>query len=291
MNKPIISPLRLRMIEDMEIRGFAEKTRRSYLRVVRDFAVFVGRSPDLAGAEELRRYQHHLRMSGATATTLNAAVSALRFFFGVTLGRDDAVAGLTTVRQPSKVPVVLSPDEVARLLAAAPGAKCRAALSVAYGVGLRASEVVSLKVTDIDSGRMVIRVEQGKGRKDRHAMLSKTLLETLRAWWREGRAGGVMLPSGWLFPGRNPVNHLTTRQLNRAFHAAREAAGISKPVNLHTLRHCFATHLLEQQVDIRLIQVLLGHARLDTTARYSRVDSRTLKAVRSPLETLSPPPA
>jgi len=170
MNKPIISPLRLRMIEDMEIRGFAEKTRRSYLRVVRDFAVFGGRSPDLAGAEELRRYQHHLRMSGATATTLNAAVSALRFFFGVTLGRDDAVAGLTTVRQPSKVPVVLSPDEVARLLAAAPGAKCRAALSVAYGAGLRASEVVSLKVTDIDSGRMVIRVEQGKGRKDRHAV-------------------------------------------------------------------------------------------------------------------------
>jgi site-specific recombinase XerD len=290
MTEQTISPLRRRMIEDMEIRGFSPQTQGSYLRVVRDFAVFMRYSPDKAGTEDLRRYQHHLRTSGATATTMNAAVSALRFFFAVTLGRGDASVGLTTVREPRKVPVVLSPAEVARLLDAASSAKHRAALSIAYGAGLRASEVVSLKVNDIDSERMMIRVEQGKGRKDRYAMLSETLLVTLRSWWKEARSRGVMLPGGWLFPGQNPVNHLTTRQLNRTFHAAREAAGIDKPVNLHTLRHCFATHLLEQKVDIRVIQVLLGHRKLDTTARYSRVDSRTLRAVKSPLEHQNPPP-
>jgi len=290
MTEQAISPLRRRMIEDMEIRGFSPQTQGSYLRVVRDFAVFMGYSPDKAGTEDLRRYQHHLRTSGATATTMNAAVSALRFFFAVTLGRGDASVGLATVREPRKVPVVLSPAEVARLLDAASSTKHRAALSIAYGAGLRASEVVSLKVNDIDSERMVIRVEQGKGRKDRYAMLSETLLVTLRSWWKEARSRGVMLPGGWLFPGQNPVNHLTTRQLNRTFHAARKAAGIDKPVNLHTLRHCFATHLLEQKVDIRVIQVLLGHRKLDTTARYSRVDSRTLRAVKSPLEHLNPPP-
>mgnify|MGYP002725601745 CR=1 FL=1 len=291
MTKTAISPLRQRMIEDMTIRGFAAKTQKSYLRMVRDFAAFVGRPPDAANTEDLRRYQHHMRTSGATATSMNAAVSALRFFFSVTLARGDAGVGLTTVREPRKVPVVLSPEEVARLLEAAAGAKYKAALSVAYGAGLRASEVVSLKVTDIDSERMVIRVEQGKGRKDRYAMLSESLLEALRVWWKEARSRGVMLPGGWLFPGQNPVNPLTTRQLNRTFHEARKAAGIDKPVCLHTLRHCFATHLLEQDVDIRVIQVLLGHRKLDTTARYSRVDSRTLRAVKSPLENLSPPPA
>ena len=285
------SPLRQRMTEDMTVRGFTPSTQRGYLTAVKNFTVFLGRSPDQADAEDLRRFQLHMRSIGASATTMNAAVSALRFLFAVTLGRHDADVGLTTVRAPSKVPVVLSPDEVARLLEAAPGTKYRAALSVAYGAGLRASEVVSLKVTDIDSERMVMRVEQGKGRKDRYAMLSDDLLKVLRSWWKEARSKGVMLPGGWLFPGQNPVNHLTTRQLNRAFHAAIDAAGIDKPVNLHTLRHCFATHLLEQHVDIRLIQVLLGHKKLDTTARYSHVDSRTLRAVKSPLEHLSPPPA
>jgi site-specific recombinase XerD len=214
----------------------------------------------------------------------------LRFFFGVTLGRDDANQGMTTVREPHKLPVVLSPEEVARLLDAASGLKYRAALSVAYGAGLRASEVVSLKLTDIDSSRMVIRVEQGKGRKDRYAMLSEPLLHLLRAWWLAARERGVMLPGGWLFPGQNPVNPLTTRQLNRAFHGAKAAAGIDKPVSLHTLRHCFATHLLEQKVDIRVIQVLLGHSKLDTTARYSHLANTTLRAVKSPLDHLSPGP-
>ena len=274
------SPLRQRMTEDMTIRGFTASTQRGYIRAVGDFTAFFGRSPDSAGAEDLRRYQLHMRSNGASATSMNAAVSALRFFFTVTLGRDDAQVGMTTVREPRRLPVVLSPEEVARLLDAAPGLKYRAALSVAYGAGLRASEVVSLKLIDIDSSRMVIRVEQGKGRKDRYAMLSEPLLHLLRTYWKASR------PQGWLFPGQNPVNPLTTRQLRRAFDGARAAAGIDKRVSLHTLRHCFATHLLEQKVDIRVIQVLLGHKKLDTTARYSQVASTTLRAVKSPLEQL-----
>jgi site-specific recombinase XerD len=286
MTDETISPLRQRMTEDMTVRGFTACTQRGYLAAVRNFTVFLGRSPDQASAADLRRYQHHMRTSGASATTMNAAVSALRFFFGVTLGRGDAEVGMTTVRQAQRLPVILSPEEVARLLDAAPGLKSRAALSVAYGAGLRASEVVSLKVTDIDSRRRVIRVEQGKGRKDRYAMLSDDLLDLLRSWWRVAQGKGVMLPGGWLFPGQNPVNSLTTRQLSRIFHAAKDAAEIDKRVSLHTLRHCFATHLLEQKVDIRVIQVLLGHKKLETTAHYSQVDSTTLKAVKSPLELL-----
>jgi site-specific recombinase XerD len=278
------------MIEDMTVRGFTACTQRGYITAVRTFTVFFGRSPDQATSEDLRRFQLHMRSQGASATTMNAAVSALRFFFGVTLGRGDAQAGMTTVREPRRLPVVLSPQEVARLLDAAPGLKYRAALSLAYGAGLRASEVVHLKIADIDSGRQVIRVEQGKGRKDRYAMLSEPLLVLLRAWWLAARERGVMLPGGWLFPGQNPVNPLTTRQLNRAFHSAKAAAGIDKRVSLHTLRHCFATHLLEQKVDIRVIQVLLGHKKLETTAHYSQVASTTLRAVKSPLEHLSPGP-
>jgi site-specific recombinase XerD len=284
-----ISPLRRRMIEDMTVRGFSAGTQQGYIRAVRDFTAFFGRAPDQADAEDLRRFRIHMRSEGASATRMNATVSALRFFFGVTLGRDDARTGMTTVREPRKLPVVLSPDEVARLLDAAPGPKYKAALGLAYGAGLRASEVVHLKLGDIDSGRMVIRVEQGKGRKDRYAMLSDPLRDLLRAWWLAGRARGVMLPGGWLFPGQNPVNPLTARQLNRAFHGAREAAAIDKPVSLHTLRHCFATHLLEQKVDIRVIQTLLGHSKLDTTARYAQVASTTLRAVKSPLEHLPAP--
>jgi len=290
MTKTPISPLRQRMIDDMTVRGFTPSTQRGYLVAVTNFAAFFDRPPDQADAEDLRRYQLHMRTNGASATSMNAAVSALRFFFGVTLERGDANAGMTTVRTPKRLPVVLSPQEVERLLNAAPGIKYRAALGLAYGTGLRASEVVSLKVADIDSERDVIRVEQGKGRKDRYANLSDPLLVLLRDWWVEARKRGVMLPKGWLFPGQNPVNPLTTRQLNRAFHAAKDAAGIDKPVCLHTLRHCFATHLLEQNVDIRLIQVLLGHKKLDTTARYAHVASSTLHAVKSPLEHLKLPP-
>jgi site-specific recombinase XerD len=278
------------MTEDMTVRGFTACTQRGYIAAVKRFTAFLGRSPDEATAEDLRRFQLHMRSEGASATTMNMAVSALRFFFAVTLGRGDAEVGMTTVRTPRRLPVILSPEEVARLLDATPGLKYRAALSVAYGAGLRASEVVSLKVSDIDSSRQVIRVEQGKGRKDRYAMLSDPLLDLLRAWWLAARERGVMLPAGWLFPGQTPVNPMTTRQLSRVFHGAREAAGIDKPVSLHTLRHCFATHLLEQKVDIRVIQVLLGHKKLETTAHYSQVASTTLRAVKSPLEALSQGP-
>ena len=281
MTDKAISPLRRRMIEDMTIRKLAPQTQASYIRAVRNFTVFLGRSPDQASAEDLRRYQLHLASSGVSVPNQNATVTALRFFFTVTLGRSKLTERMPFVREPRKLPVVLSPEEVARFLEAAPGLKYRAALSVAYGAGLRAAEVVSLKVSDIDSARMVIRVEQGKGGKDRYVMLSAHLLELLRAYWKAAR------PRGWLFPGQNRVNPLTTRQLNRACHAAAAVAGIDKRVSLHTLRHSFATHLLEQKVDIRVIQVLLGHKKLDTTALYSQVATRTIREVRSPLEQLA----
>src|ERR1700754_1947972 len=284
---PSGSSLRERMIEDMNVRGFTEDTRRDYIRCVKRFAAFIGRSPDTATAEDLRRFQVHQTQTGMQPPGINSAVSALRFFFTVTLDRPDLSRRLAVVHQPRKLPLVLSVEEVARLLEAAPGPKYKAALGTAYGAGLRVSEVVALKTTDIDSTRMLIRVEQGKGRKDRHAMLSPQLLELLRTWWREGRRRGVMLPQGWLFPGRNSLEPISTRQINRAVHEAAEAAGIKKRVSPHTLRHSFATHLLEQDVDIRVIQVLLGHSKLDTTALYARVATKTIRSVTSPLEHLA----
>jgi site-specific recombinase XerD len=278
MTDEAMSPLRRRMIEDMTIRKLAPKTQQGYIRTVKDFAAFLGRSPDTASVEDIRRFQLHLAESGAHIPILNHTVSALRFFFRVTLKRHDIIEHTTFIREPRKLPVVLSPEEVARLLNAAPGLKYKAALSVAYGAGLRAAEVVSLKVCDIDSRRMIVRVEQGKGHKDRNVMLSPSLLDLLRAWWRVAR------PRGWLFPGRNPVQPMTTRQLNRACHAAAETADIEKNVSPHTLRHSFATHLLEQNTDIRVIQLLLGHAKLENTALYARVATKTIQQVMSPLE-------
>jgi site-specific recombinase XerD len=278
MTDEAMSPLRRRMIEDMTIRKLAPKTQQGYIRTVKEFAAFLGRSPDTASFEDVRRFQLHLATSGAGTPVRNQAVAALRFFFRVTLRRYAIIEHTAFIHAPRKLPVVLSPEEVARLLDAAPGLKYRAALGVAYGAGLRAAEVVSLKVGDIDSKRMVICVEQGKGRKDRYVMLSPHLLELLRAWWKAAR------PQGWLFPGQNRVNPLTTRQLNRACHAAAHMAKLDKRVSLHTLRHSFATHLLEQNVDIRVIQVLLGHAKLDSTALYTRVATKTIREVMSPLE-------
>ena len=278
MTDEAVSPLRRRMIEDMTIRKFAPKTQHDYVQRIKNFAAFLGRSPDTASFEDVRRYQLHLAASGVGVPTLNQTVSTLRFFFKVTLKRQDIVEHTHVIHEPRKLPVVLSPEEVARLLDAAPGLKYKAALSVAYGAGLRAAEVVSLKVADIDSKRMIIRVEQGKGGKDRYVMLSPHLLELLRTWWRAAR------PQGWLFPGRDPAQSMTTRQLNRACHAAAQMAEINKRVSLHTLRHSFATHLLEQNTDVRVIQVLLGHSKLDTTALYTRVATKTISEVRSPLE-------
>ena len=235
MTNEVISPLRRRMIEDMTIRKLAPKSQVNYIRHVKNFAAFLGRSPDSASADDLRRFQLHQRQNGMQASSMNSAVSALRFFFGVTLDRPDMERYLTFVSEPRKLPVVLSPEEIARLLNAAPGLKYKAALSVAYGAGLRAAEVVALKIADIDSKRMILRVEQGKGGRDRNVMLSPHLLQVLRTWWMVER------PQGWLFPGRNPVQPMTTRQLNRACHIAAEAAGITKRVSPHTLRHSFAT--------------------------------------------------
>jgi site-specific recombinase XerD len=198
------------------------------------------------------------------------------------------MAKMQPVHLPRKLPVVLSPQEVSRLIVATGNLKHQTALSLAYGTGLRASEVVALKVGDIDSQRMTLRVEQGKGSKDRYAMLSPILLERLRVWWRVARAQGKMLDGGWLFPGLNPIESLSTRQLNRAIHAAADEAKIDRRVSMHTLRHSFATHLLEQKVDIRVIQVLLGHKKLETTALYAQVATDLLREVISPLETLHP---
>jgi len=214
MTDEAMSPLRQRMIEDMTMRKLAPKTQQHYIQIIKNLAVFLGRSPDTASFEDIRRFQLHVAASGVGVGVINRTASALRFFFRVTLGRYAIVEHTHFIHEPRKLPVVLSPEEVARLLKAAPGLKYKAALSVAYGAGLRAAEVVALKVEDIDSKRMVIRVEQGKGRKDRNVMLSPHLLELLRAWWKAAR------PQGWLFPGRDPVQPMTTRQLNRACHAA-----------------------------------------------------------------------
>jgi integrase/recombinase XerD len=241
--KPI-SPLRQRMIDDMRMRKLSDKTQSHYIRAVVDFTRFLGRSPDTATPEDLRRYQLHLVETGTSSTVLNGTITALRFFFGVTLERPEALAKMSPVREPRKLPVVLSLEEVTGLIAAADKPQYQAALSVAYGAGLRASEVVALKVSDIDRTRMTLRIEQGKGRKDRYAMLSPVMLERLRAWWCFGRAQGKMLDGGWLFPGQNPVNPMSTRQLNRICHAAAEAAGIKKRVSMHTLRHYSACRIM-----------------------------------------------
>ena len=286
-----ISPLRQRMIEDMTLRKLSPKTQTAYIRAVKKLTQFLGDSPDTASAEDLRRFQLHLVECGVSSITLNATITGLRFFFEVTLDRRDALTKMSHVHEPRRLPLVLSIEEVTRLIEAAGSLKYKAALSIAYGAGLRASEVVHLKVSDIDSERMVMRVEQGKGKKDRYAMLSPALLKLLRAWYRHAQSQRKMLPGGWLFPGQNPVNPLTTRQLNRAFHIALQAAGIDKRVCLHSLRHAFATHLLEQKEDIRVIQVLLGHKKLDTTARYAHVATKILREVKGPLESLALTPS
>lgn len=274
--------LRQRMIEDMSLRNFSEKARTDYIRHVRTFAAFLGRPPDSATPDDLRRFQLHQSQSGLQPPTINSSVAALRFFFNVTADRPELARYLSVTPRARKLPVVLSEEEVARLLDAAPGIKYKAALSVAYGAGLRVSEVRHLRVSDVDSKRMVLRIEQGKGGRDRYAMLSPRLLELLREWWLIAR------PQGWLFPGRNPVNPISGRQLDRVIHFAAEAAEIGKRVSMHTLRHSFATHLLEQNIDIRVIQVLLGHAELKTTALYTQVATNTIRSVMSPLDRLMP---
>jgi len=282
-----VSPLRQRMIDDMMMRKLSPKTQSKYIRAVKELTRYLGHSPDTATAEELRKYQLSMVNNGVSRITLNATLTALKFFFVTTLERADALTKISTVPVPRKLPVVLSREEAARLINAAGNPKYKAALSVAYGAGLRVSEVVTLKVSDIDSNRMALRVEQGKGRKDRYAMLSPVLLEHLRAWWHFANEQRLMLDGGWLFPGQNPIHHMGARQLSRACHAAAADAQINKRVSMHTLRHSFATHLLEAKVDIRVIQVLLGHKKLETTAVYASVATALLREVISPLERLT----
>ena len=282
------SPLRQRMIEDMRMRKLEPRTQEGYIRAVRKLTGYLKRSPDTATVEELRNFQLHLVDAGTSPITLNATLTGLKFFFDITLGRGELMARMQPVKLPRTVPVVLSMQEAAALIAAARNIKHQAALSVAYGAGLRASEVCRLKVGDVDSQRMALRVEQGKGAKDRYAMLSPVVLQRLRAWWRIGHAQGKILPSGWLFPGLDVMEPLSARQLNRAVHDAAAAAGIAKRVTTHTLRHSFATHLLERKVDIRVIQVLLGHKKLETTSIYAHVATDLLREVIGPLEELPP---
>ena len=279
--KPI-SPLRQRMINDMTVRNFVPDTQREYIRAVKNLTIFLGRAPDTATAEDLRAFQLHMTETGVRPPTVNATVTALRFLFKVTVDKPETTRHLVFVFEPRKLPRILPPEDVLRLLEAAPNPKSKAALSVAYGAGLRAMEVVALKVADIDSQRMLLRVEMGKGRKDRFAMLSPQLLELLRDWYRIAR------PRVYMFPGRDKIGPMTTRQLNRICHMAAELAGLPKWIAPHTLRHSFATHLLEQNIDVRVIQVLLGHAKLDTTARYTQVATNIIRQVMSPLDRLTP---
>jgi site-specific recombinase XerD len=277
------------MIEDMHMRKLAPKTQASYLCSVKKLADYLGHSPHSATAEDLRQFQLHLTDNGTSRITINCTITALRFFFEVTVGDKEVVGKLNTVPVPRRLPVVLSREEVGRLLEATSSLKYKAAFSVAYGAGLRISEVATLKISDIDGERKTLHVEQGKGRKDRYAMLSPALLDILRVWWREGHSKGLLLDGGWLFPGQDPVNPLSTRQLSRAIRAAAADAEIDKRVSMHLLRHSFATHLLEQKVDIRLIQVLLGHSKLETTSLYAQVATDVLQEVTGPLEILPIP--
>jgi site-specific recombinase XerD len=281
-----ISPLRQRMIDDMTVRGFSPTTQRNYIRDVGRFATFLRRSPDTATPDEVRQFQIEQREAGIPTPTMNSIVSALRFFFTQTIDRPDLARKLVRAAHPRNLPLVLSRDEVARLLRATTTVKYQAALSVAYGAGLRVAEVAALKVTDVDSERMLLRVERGKGGRYRNAMLPADLLTLLREWWKVGRQQGVMRPQGWLFPGQDPVRPVSTRHLHRTVVEAAQRAEITKRVGPHTLRHSFATHLLEDGVDVRVIQVLLGHVKLDTTALYTKVATRTVRAVISPLDRL-----
>ena len=282
---PVIatSPLRQRLIDDMTMHRFSHETQRNYIRDVGRFATWLGRSPHTATAEDLRQFQIEQQDAGVPAPTMNSIVAALRFFFTHTLDRPDLARKLVRTAHARKIPVVLTLEEMKRLLEATTCLKHQAALSVAYGAGLRVAEVSHLKVRDIDSERMLLRIEQGKGGRYRNAMLPEGLLVLLRDWWRAGRQQGVLYADGWLFPGRSAMVPISTRQLYRV---VVEAADIAKRVGPHTLRHSFATHLLDDGVDIRVIQALLGHAKLNTTAFYTQVATKTMRAVTSPLDRL-----
>src|SRR5215475_2082454 len=285
MSTETITSLRQRMIEDMNARKLGSHTQTGHIRSCKRFAAFLARSPNTATVEDIRRFQLHLAETGMSICNRNRIMTGLRFLFRVTLRRLDLAAEIYHIREPQKIPLVMSPDETRRLLAVASSLKVRILLSLGYGCGLRASEVVRLKVKHIDKAQSIIRVEQSKGRKDRNVMLSAEMLDLLRQWWKvrpSRHDGGAPIAERWLFPGNRHGKPLTTRQLSRLFHQAADAAGIKKAVTLHALRHSFATHLLERGTDIRIIQALLGHDKLETTARYTRVATGMIAGVESP---------
>lgn len=276
-----LSPLRRRMIEDMTVRNMSPATQRSYVSAVSKFSRYFGKSPDRLGLEDVRAFQVHLVSTGISWAGLNQIVCALRFFYGVTLGQAAVPERIPYAREPRKLPVVLSADEVVLFLESVSSLKSRAALTTAYAAGLRASEVAGVRVADIDSARGVILVRHGKGGKDRHVMLSSQLLGILRIYWKLAR------PTTYLFPGRDQERPIDPTVLHAACRSAVKAAGLAKRVTLHTLRHSFATHLLENGTDIRIIQVLLGHNNLSSTARYTQVATHTIRATPSPFDRLS----
>jgi integrase/recombinase XerD len=292
MSTDAATPLRHRMIEDMNGRKLSAGTQRGHIRSCKRFAAFLNRSPDTATTEDIRRFQLHLAEAGVSICNRNRIMTGLRFLFRVTLRRLDLANEVYHIREPQKIPLVMSPDETRRLLAVASNLKVRTLLSLGYGCGLRASEVVRLKVKHIDSAQKIIRIEQSKGRKDRNVMLSPETLDLLRQWWKMRPSrydAGAPVAERWLFPGNRHGKPMTTRQLSRLFHQAADAAGIKKAVTLHALRHSFATHLLERGTDIRIIQALMGHDKLDTTARYTRVATGMIAGIESPLDLLSQP--
>jgi integrase/recombinase XerD len=282
------------MIEDMAARKLNPHTQRSHIYSCKRFAAWLKRSPDTATPDEVRRFQLHLVESGASIGNRNRIMTGVRFLFRVTLRRHDLAAEVWHIKEPQKLPPVMGPEEIKRLLTLATSLKARTMLTLAYGCGLRASEVVRLRAGDIDSEQMIIRIVQSKGRKDRHVMLPTEVLDLLRQWWKvrpSRHDAGIAPEQRWLFPGRNDRLGLpvTTRQFGRLFKEAAKAAGLRKALSLHTLRHSFATHLLERGTDIRLIQALLGHDKLETTARYTRVATGMIAKIESPLDDLKAP--
>jgi site-specific recombinase XerD len=277
-----MTPLRRRMIEEMQIRNLAPLTQTSYIQQVSLFARHFGRSPENLGRDEIRAYQIYLaRDKHLAASSIAVAVAALRFLYTTTLKRDWSVEeDIPTGRRPQQLPTVLSQEEVSQFLDAVKSHKHRVILTVCYAAGLRVSEAVHLKPTAIDSRRMVIRVEEGKGRKDRYVMLSPSLLDMLRDYWKRTH------PGEWLFPGDRPGQPISTCAVELACSQARERSGISKPVTPHSLRHAFAVHLLESGADLRTIQLLLGHRSLNTTSRYLRIATNKVCATASPLDAL-----
>jgi integrase/recombinase XerD len=287
-----VSPLRQRMLEDMVARKLNPHTQRSHISSCKRFAAWLRRSPDTATPDEVRRFQLHLIESGASICNRNRIMTGIRFLFRVTLRRHDLAAEVWHIKEPQKLPPVLCPEEIKRVLTLATSLKAQAMLTLAYGCGLRAGEVVRLRAGDIDSEQMIIRIVQSKGRKDRNVMLPAEVLDLLRQWWKlrpSKHDAGVAPEQRWLFPGRSARLPLTTRQFGRLFKEAAKAGGLRKTLSLHTLRHSFATHLLERGTDIRLIQALLGHDKLETTARYTRVATGIIAKIESPLDGLKAP--